>query len=230
MIAILFALPSESSAFLRLLQNSTRNPAGSHVISGTLHGRAVSVLHTGVGEETTRARLANLLRAQTPQLFISSGFAGALSDEWRVGDLLHAQNFSTAPIAFAAQLGYRTGTLATVPAMIDSPAERQALARGGADAVDMETAHIAAVCATANIPLISLRAISDTPAAPFPAPPHVLFNVERQGTSFMPLFVHLLLHPTAIGRFISFARQIAHARQSLTQALDALVRSAPLQR
>ena len=230
MIAVLFALPHESSAFLRLLQNSTRGPAGSHTIAGTSHGHAVCVLHTGVGEKTTRARLEKFLRAQTPQLLISAGFAGALSEQWRVGDLLHAQNFSSAPIVFAAHVGYRTGTLATVPAMIDSPAERQALAGTGADAVDMETAHIAAACAAANVPMISLRVISDTPAAPFPAPPQVMFNVERQGTSFVPLFAHLLLHPTAIGRFISFARQIAHARQSLAQALDALVRSAPLQR
>ena len=230
MIAVLFALPPESSAFLRLLQNPTRGPAGSHTISGTLHGHAVSVLHTGVGEKTTRTRLANFLHAQTPRLLISSGFAGALSNQWHVGDLLHAQNFSTAPLAFADHVGYRTGKLATVPAMIDSPAERQALARGGADAIDMETEFIAAACAAANVPMISLRVISDTPAAPFPAPPQVMFSVERQGTSFMPLFVHLLLHPAAIGRFISFARQIAHARQALKQALDALVRSAPLQR
>ena len=226
MIAVLFALPPESSGFIHLLQNPTRGPAGSHAVSGTLHGHAISVLHTGVGEKATRARLEKFLRAQTPQLLISSGFAGALSDQWRVSDLLLARNFSSAQ----CDINFRVGNLATISAVIDSPAERQALADTGADAVDMETSHIAALCAAANVPMISLRVISDTPAAPFPAPPQVMFNVERQGTSFMPLFAHLLLHPTAIGRFISFARQIAHARQSLTTALDALVRSVPLQR
>lgn len=228
MIAVTFALPNESSAFLALLQHPSRARVASQIISGTLHGHEVTVLHTGVGEETTRARLADFLRTDTPALLISSGFAGALSDRWKAGDILVAENFSTAKWNAAAQVNGRPGKLATAPGMIDTVTERAALAATGADAVDMETEFIAAACASANVPMISLRAISDTPAAPFPAPPHVLFDVKQQRTPFLPLFKHLVLRPAAIPRFVSFARQIASARESLARALDTLVRTAPL--
>ncbi|MEO5720770.1 MAG: hypothetical protein ABIR71_04775 [Chthoniobacterales bacterium] len=228
MIAVTFALPNESSAFLALLQDPDRGRVAAQILSGTRHGHAVTVLHTGVGKETTQARLGEFLRTDTPALLISAGFAGALHDRWQAGEILFAENFSTANLDVAAQIDCRTGKLATAPEMVDAAAERAVLAAEGADAVDMETEFIAAACAAAGVPMISLRAISDTPGAPFPAPPHVLFDVKRQRTPFLPLFQHLLLRPAAIGRFVSFARQISSARQSLAQALDTLLRTGPL--
>lgn len=235
MIAVTFALPSESSDFVRLLGGQSRGAAGAHTTSNEPRGQKVCVWHTGVGEKTSRARLGALLRKQTPRLLISSGFAGALSNRLQVGDLLLAENYSTPRLADAArslldQLRCVVGRLATAPAMIDSLEQRQELARrGGADAVDMETRFIAEACAAAGVPMLSLRAISDSPAAPFPVPAQILFNVEQQRTAFAPLLAHLITHPTAVGRIISFARQIALARRSLTRALDVLVRSEALQ-
>jgi hypothetical protein len=102
---------------------------------------------------------------------------------------------------------------------------RQQIAREtGATAVDMETEFIADMCATFALPMISLRVITDTPNAPFPAPPQVLFNLERQRTEFAPLFWHLLSHPTATPKFIAFAQRIAECRRQLTAGLDLLLR------
>jgi hypothetical protein len=67
-----------------------------------------------------------------------------------------------------------------------------------------------------------LRVISDTPREPFPAPPPVLFDTERQRTNGAKLATYLLLHPTRIPRLIRFAKQIAHAREELTGALLSL--------
>ncbi len=72
--------------------------------------------------------------------------------------------------------------------------------------------------------MLSLRAITDTPSAPFPAPPGVLFNMERQKTEFASLFWYLLLRPAAIVRFLSFAQNVARSRQALTSALELLLR------
>lgn len=229
MIAVTFALPSESADFLRLLEQPTRDAAGPHTVSGTLHGRAVCVLHTGVGEKTTRTRLEPFLQEQTPQILISSGFAGALNENWDVGEVLSAENYSTIQLEPSGAAEFRTGRLASALAMVDSPNERQSLAEEGVDAVDMETEFIAQACTAANVPMFSLRVISDTPASPFPAPPHVLFDVERQRTPFFPLFTHLLLRPASIRRFISFARAIAAARASLTQALAAVIQRLPVE-
>lgn len=231
MIALTFALPAESSEFIRLLQNPARvRRKGIERITGTLHGQNVCVMHTGVGEKSTRARLGRFLKEKTPALLISSGFAGALNDTLSVGDLLLAENFSTASLLATAAAALRdrrftAGRLTTAHTVLDSPETRQQLGDSTrAAAVDMETEFIAELCGKRSIPMLSLRAITDTPLAPFPAPPRVLFNIESQKTEFAPLVWYLLVRPAAIVRFISFAQNIARSRSELTSALDLLLR------
>jgi adenosylhomocysteine nucleosidase len=95
--------------------------------------------------------------------------------------------------------------LLTVPALIDSPEERNKLAlASGAVAADMETEFIARAFATCGIPLLSLRVISDTPHNRLPAPANVLFDIERQQTRMLKLATHLLAHPN-VPRLAHFA-------------------------
>jgi nucleoside phosphorylase len=230
MIAVTFALPSESRDFVSLLDRK-HSTQGKHVVAGELHGRQIVVLHTGVGEATARARVADFLHAQVPELLISSGFAGALHDQLRVGDLFVAENYSSPHVVSVVQSlpgfpHFQKGVLATTTAILDSAAQRQALANThGGDAVDMETEFIADACSAFRIPMLSLRAISDTPASPFPAPPDVLFDVARQRIPTAKLVAHLFSHPSSIGKLMRFAQQIATTRKSLTHALDLLVGS-----
>ncbi|MEO7725051.1 MAG: hypothetical protein ABIU29_10290, partial [Chthoniobacterales bacterium] len=114
--------------------------------------------------------------------------------------------------------------LATIDRIIENAAERAQFAREhDAAAVDMETEWIAQACSARKIRLLSLRVISDTAAAPFPAPPAVLFDLERQQTNPGRLGAYLLRHPPAVVRLIRFARQIAAARANLAAALDLFV-------
>jgi hypothetical protein len=89
----------------------------------------------------------------------------------------------------------------------------------------METECIAAVCAAHQLPMLSLRVISDTPAEPLPAPPHVLFDLEKQKTSFLRLGFYLATHPSAVNRLNLFRQRIGVARHSLTHALEKLLRT-----
>jgi len=119
----------------------------------------------------------------------------------------------------------RTGKLATTERVVEGGAERERFARENhAVAVDMETEWIARACAAHQVPMLSLRAISDTAAAPFPAPPHVLFDLQRQKTNLLQLIPYLVTHPLAIARLRRFARQVSSARASLTGGLALLVR------
>ncbi|MGZ5504657.1 MAG: phosphorylase family protein [Chthoniobacterales bacterium] len=216
MIVITFALPNESSGFVRLIAN------------GRLHGHEVRVLHTGVGERAVRTRVAGFLEENSPRLLISSGFAGGLTNEVKVGDLLLAENFSDTQLLESVRPLGTVGRLQTTSAIADSSETRADLARSsGASAVDMETAVIADACAERQIPMLSLRAISDTPDAPFSIPARVLFNLEKQRTDFGVLFRHLVRHPGDIVRLIAIARQAKKARRALTSALDQLFRVLP---
>jgi adenosylhomocysteine nucleosidase len=253
MIAITFALPAESSGILRRL-NSKRvavSKAG-RIFSGQLAKCEVVIFHTGVGKKAS-GNIEVFLESFRPQLLISSGFAGSLTDELQVGDLIVAENFSdptvvsklmedgapatseNLPVRLEQPVGSGSVELApspaheavlkavrllTVPSMIDSTEERGRIAKQhNADAIDMETDMIAQFCSTRGIPLLSLRVISDSPTEPFPAPPRVLFDITRQKTNFRQLVPYIIAHPVAIGRLVTFARQVSRARAVLTNAI-----------
>ena len=215
MIAVTFALPDESRDFVRLLDRR----AGD-----------VKVLHTGVGSTITRARIGALLEAQRLDFVISSGFAGAADASLGVGNLLLAENFSDPLLLARARtaINARVAKLITAERVIESAVERTQFARAhDAAAIDMETEWIARACAERTIPMLSLRVISDSAAAPFPAPASVLFDLERQSTNPARLAGHLLTHPVRIVSLMRFARQIARARASLTNALLLLLQALP---
>jgi adenosylhomocysteine nucleosidase len=230
MIAVTFALPAESSAFLRRLGNKSRSDRqGIKTIRGKIDNRTIEVLHTGVGEKTCRQRMARFLQDRQFDCSISAGFAGALNDKLHAGDLLFAENFSTLQLnerrsGLASSLIHRANLL-TVPSIIDSTEERQKIAQAtGAAAIDMETEFIARACAQHGVPLLSLRVISDTPSERFPGPSKILFDVERQRTNSLKFASHFLKHPGAIPQLIGFAKRIAKARETLANALIDIVR------
>ena len=212
MIAVTFALPSESSDFRRLL-------GGRH--------REVAILHTGVGAKICRERIGPFLDTQRFDFLISSGFAGGVASSLGVGDLLLAENFSDPALLARARetVISQVAKLVTADRLIESTAQREQFAREhAAAAVDMETEWIARACVARKIPLLSLRVISDTAAAPFPAPSAVLFDLIRQKTDALKLTAYLARHPLGVVRLVRFARQIAFARANLTTALSVLVR------
>src|SRR5437879_13927653 len=95
MIAVTFALPAESSEFLRRLGNkfcTDRN--GTRIIRGTVDDREIEVLHTGVGEKVCRQQVEKFLKDQQFEFLISAGFAGALNDQMHSGYAFLACNFS----------------------------------------------------------------------------------------------------------------------------------------
>jgi nucleoside phosphorylase len=229
MIAVTFALPAESSAFLRRLGNkSTSHRQGIRTIRGKIDDCTIEVLHTGVGEKTCRQRMKSFFQNRQLDCLISAGFAGALNDRLHTGDLLFAENFSTVRLNEMRSGGnspIHRGKLLTVPAIIDSIEERQKIAQTtGADAADMETEFIARACAEHGVPLLSLRVITDTPAEPLPAPPRVLFDIERQRTDCPRFMLYLASHPTAIWRLTRFAGRIRRQRERLTSAIVDLVK------
>lgn len=229
MIAVTFALPAESSDFLKLLQNPIRGRVGAAEFTcASVAGNRVCVLHTGVGAKIARPRVEQLLAHQPAEMLISCGFAGALGDELQPGDLLLADNFSASPLLAVAReaLGHRArlGALASAGVVVDSALARAALAkRTGAIAVDMETEVIAHACHTGHVPMLSLRGITDTPQAPLPAPPDVLFDVARQQTSFAALASHMARHPASLWKLGVFARRVAFVRRAVTAALITLL-------
>ena len=227
MIGITFALPSESSNLVSRLQARQRR---DDLIFGKIDNHDVAIVHTGVGAQNCGERLEILLHKARPEFLISSGFAGAVTDELHAGDLILAENFSDPGLLASAERVLsnrppRRVKLFTSTSIIDSNSERNEIASSsGAAAIDMETGAIVDICAAHGTPLLSLRAISDSPSEPFPAPPSVLFDLEFQRTRFGRLLAYILRDPGSGWRLVRFGKQIARVRATLTDAIVALVK------
>jgi nucleoside phosphorylase len=215
MIALTFAHPSESRDFFRLIGG--RHPE-------------IRVLHTGIGAKACRRSIAPFLDQEPFQLVISSGFAGGLDDSLEPGDLVLGENYSDAELLSCARevIIAHSGRLVAADRILETAAERAQFAREHrAAAVDMETECIAEACAVRNLPLLSLRAISDTPARPLPAPAKVLFDLSRQRTVVRRLAVYLLTHPTRAFGLARFSQQVKNARAELAIGLKTLIEELP---
>jgi nucleoside phosphorylase len=229
-IAITFALPAESARLIRLLREKERRLCGdTQIICGKIDNRRVEILHTGVGEKACRRRMEMFLQDRQFDLLISAGFAGALNDQLKVGDLLLAKNFASARLdevrLLLSNLQVQVEDLFTTAHIVGSREERYQIAKStGAVAADMETEFIARACAEHALPMLSLRAVSDTPAQPLPAPPGVLFDIEEQKTRVPRLAAHLITHPAAVLKLMRFLSQIRKARNRLTRAIVDLLR------
>ncbi len=222
MIAVTFALPAESSAFVRRLKNRRRQ---GMIRRGHLQGcdEELGIIHTGVGAAECERRLPRLLEKEQPRLLISSGFCGGTLDELSPGTVVIGENYSDRALAQKAQAALPRalmGKIFSADEVIDPARQRYAIGREhNAIGIDMETETIARICRQKNIPMLSLRVASDSPAAPFPAPPHLLFDLEVQRTKFSRLLPYLARKPAAAFRLMQFSRQIASAREKVAHAL-----------
>ena len=235
MILVTFALPAESSAFVRSLKNVKRDRATvcgdleDHPPLHTDHSRSLCVLHIGVGEKECENRLCNFLRKTQPRLLIASGFCGGTSDDRHPGDLVIAANASNPELLRKTKAilpGAIVGRIYSAERIVDPAMDRYAIGREqGAIAIDMETETIARICAEKSIPMLGLRVVSDCPAAPFPAAPHILFDIEKQRIDLLRLFGYIACNPASIIQLVGFSRQIRMAKAKLADALVAVLRA-----
>jgi adenosylhomocysteine nucleosidase len=247
MIALTFALPAESSGVVGLTREKK---TVDQITYGKLARHDVAILHTGVGRKACERSISDLLHVVQPKLLISAGFAGSVNAELQVGEMIVAENFSDRDWVAAVEGGapatpslssrefvppksgmakVRVVKLFTANSIVDSVEERNRIAlESGADAVDMETEIIAQACRAKGIRMVSLRVITDTPEAPFPIPPSILFDINRQKTNPIRLISYLIRHPSTFAPLLRFSRQVAKARNALTDSLATLLRNEDL--
>lgn len=162
---ILFALARESRPFLR------RFPERQRIAVGKLRAwkcrEGLHVVETGIGRERSAHALRELLTSGFLNGcgVVSAGFAGALAEGWRAGDVVLAdevcdeqgRSWPAAP-----HLAGRRGRLLTVSRLVGDPVEKRRLGQSHhAVAVDMEAAVVAEFCAEHGLPFQALRVISD---------------------------------------------------------------------
>jgi len=231
MIAVTFALPDESTVFLKTISNLRISRSGSlPLYFGTLGKEEIAVLHTGVGEYSARDRIQSFLVDHRPHFLISSGFVGGLDPDLALGAVLVATNYSTPALCASARSFFETdpsvyfGDLTTQSVPAESLAAKQSLfLETTALGVDMETAALAQACAEASILFLSLRAISDTARQPLPVPFSAWFDPMSQKARPLALLAYLSAHPGVIPEFVRFVRGVFQSKKIMAAHLLALI-------
>jgi adenosylhomocysteine nucleosidase len=136
----------------------------------------LALLETGEGVANAERQLEAWLEQRSAHAVLSIGFAGALSPELQVGDLVVAKSVhgaAAAPdcdlLAAASQIRMNTavrfGAALTSDVILWQATEKHTLAKSlGADEigfVDMESTAIAGVCARRHVPFLIVRSITD---------------------------------------------------------------------
>ena len=207
-----FARTEESGAFRRKLSGVRKGKCGALTAwRGCIGKIAVIVIHHGIGPASAGSAIQELLSHEKPRKVISAGFAGGLDPALQVGDTLTA-DFANAKILSRA-----------LP--IETPAEKIAAFREtGARLVDMETATLAEACASAGVPLISVRAVSDSAHQFLPVPFGAWFDMRRQRARPLALVLHLLCHPSHIAPFARFVSRLPRVADALAQSVEKVLK------
>ena len=241
-VCVLFALRREGMTFRREFPPHLRfDGAPCWAWFGGPAWLTVLQVETGVGSANVGRVLDWLLAEPTldgaiyrPKLLLFAGYAGALSPELKIGDLVLAD-------AVVDEAGHRwpttwpgaradgawnpplhRGTILAADRLIATVEDKQRLhQQHGALVVDMESAAFASRCAKHGVPFGVLRAVSDdarTPLSP------ALATLLADGTvSPWRLLAAIARRPRIVAELMHLGRHTKHASRQLGAGLGELL-------
>jgi len=183
----------------------------------------MEVLITGIGRENAERRLHSALKRNAYQLVLSCGFAGGLNPYLTAGTVVFStdEDAGLTPTLLAAGACpvrfHCSGRVAT------TVEEKQALWQTtGADAVEMESEIIRAICRAHSIPSATIRVISDAANENLPLDFNVFMTAE-QTLNYGKLILSLLTSPTKIPAMLRLQRQTQLAARNLAGVLSRVI-------
>jgi adenosylhomocysteine nucleosidase len=239
---LLFALRREAGPFLREFRPTQRFSGAP--CSARFCGPAwlsVLVVETGIGPQAAHAALEWLLRPAVfgnlpcrPKVVLAAGFAGALQEGYRVGDIILAtevvdQAGTCRRTTWPGELPEGTwrppllrGRLLSIPTLLGTPEEKRRLGQQhAAIAVDMESAVIAQLCQQHGIPFGCVRTISDDVDTPLS--PRLVGLLAQGRVSPWRLTAALLRSPRLVGELWRLRNHTQSAAEQLGRALGELL-------
>jgi adenosylhomocysteine nucleosidase len=187
----------------------------------------VEVHVAGIGAGAAERAAARLV-PDGPAALLSAGFCGALDPTLRVGDLVAAdrvvdertgQAFTADPRLLGAAPGLR-GTLVSAARIARTPDQRARL-RG--TAVDLESAALARAAASAGIPFLALRAVTDEARHRLPDFDRLVDADGRLAPRAAARY--FLSRPAEVPRLVRLALAARRAGRSLAVGVQAVLRS-----
>jgi adenosylhomocysteine nucleosidase len=194
-------------------------------------GVEVDVLLTGIGwSPAAAASMVEELETRKPDVCISSGLAGALRSDFHLGEVLvaarvvrsdTAQSLATSIALMTAAVksgATSVKTFVTNGGIVGDARSKQELSSFG-DAVEMESFHVLSSVSARRIPIVAIRAVSDTVEQDLPLDFSKV--VDRAGhVRWTRMARELGRHPGKISPLIQFGRESRRAAHKLAEFLD----------
>ena len=179
----------------------------------------------GIGAEAARRATEAVIALYTPAIIYSVGFAGALQQNLKAGDIVMPQRVLDARDGSSADTGAGDGVLVTTASIAGRKEKEQLAASYGALAADMEAAHVARGAQARGVRFAAVKAISDELG--FAMPPMQPF-VGPGGEFDTPRFVRFaLLRPWLWPSLVQLARNTHRAAGALSSHLEQMIENFP---
>lgn len=238
-ITLFVALPEEYRSFRKTTgqwRHVCRRPFRK--FSRTVAGRQLDLVETGMGRERVGKALDWAIKENLPDIICSFGFAGSVSHELQVGQVISGNRFVLSEesgkanyidmirwycaadswLNFCEAHGVRSARIVTEKRPESKRSLRLRLGET-ASVVDMETYHIARFAQERAIPFVGFRAISDGPED------ELKFDLGEIATEgrIRPARVMLLLarKPQLLPEFYSLWKKSTQAALELARVVSA---------
>lgn len=228
-IAFVCAMPMELRPLSRRLGLRRSQLGGGPAHVGSLDGREVVAIVTGMGTELAADGMARLLGAVTPEHVIVVGITGAVHEDTPIGTVVLPERVIDAATGRTHEhrlLGPGTTSGALWTTNVITPAsDLPPLLAQGVVALDMETAAIALACEEAGVPWTVFRAVSDR-ATDGTVDDEVFRLFHQDGTPNPRALVrYLVRHPGRIPTLARMGRESKLATDRAAEAAIAAVRA-----
>lgn len=179
----------------------------------------VNVLITGMGRKNAERSFRTVLAKAKPDLVLTSGFAGGLRPGLERGAVLFAGAKEKRVESALLRAGARPGLFHPSDRVVTGPQEKRKLHEStGADAVEMESFAISAVCREHGIPGVTLRVILDTAEEELPLDFNQVLTSDQR-LDGRKLAAVLLRSPGKIPGLLQLRKQSEFAAKELGRVL-----------
>ena len=226
-VLICFALKEEAAPFRKIA-------AGTVAVA-----QAASILITGIGRRNAEKSVREFLASHSPELVLTCGFAGGLNPDLKPGDVVfeifpRSSRGDESQTKIGNQLepthvgcyekliaaGAKPAKLVCADRIATTAAEKKKLrAETGADAVEMESEAIHAVCRERGIPCATVRVILDTANEDLPLDFNALSKPDKS-LDYGKLAWAIARSPGKIGALLKLQKQTRFAAEQLAEVLS----------
>jgi adenosylhomocysteine nucleosidase len=224
-IAFVCAMPMELTPLKKKLSLGKSRLGNLDAHTGSLDGRPVVAIVTGMGTHLATTGVERLLAALEVERVVVVGITGAIHPESEIGELILPEavvdgdtgtEFHPQPLG----VGRPSGKMWTSDALVTDPEAVAGLRADGVVALDMETAAVARVCEGHGIPWSVFRAFSDRTTDGV-IDDEVFHLSHQDGTpDAKAVAAYLVKHP---GRVPAMARMAKDAKLATERAAEAAV-------